>query len=119
MSTFSGESGPSPLARAGLARSVSRCANECDGRTSLRSKIGVVPQAPVLFDDTIMNNVRYAKLDATDEEVHDACKAASIHNQILGFTDGMDAEPASFAVGGSGVADNQPQATKHGLASAA
>ena len=55
---------------------------------SLRGQIGVVPQAPILFDDTIMNNVRYAKLAATDEEVHDACKAASIHEQIMGFTDG-------------------------------
>lgn len=35
-----------------------------------------------------MNNVRYAKLTATDEEVHEACKAASIHEQILTFTDG-------------------------------
>jgi ABC-type multidrug transport system fused ATPase/permease subunit len=42
----------------------------------------------VLFDDTVMNNVRYAKLDATDEEVFEACKAASIHEQILGFSDG-------------------------------
>lgn len=36
-----------------------------------------------------MNNVRYAKLSATDEEVYEACKAAAIHDQILGFTDGM------------------------------
>jgi ABC-type transport system involved in cytochrome bd biosynthesis fused ATPase/permease subunit len=55
---------------------------------SLRAQIGVVPQAPILFDDTIMNNVRYAKLTATDEEVYEACKAASIHDQILTFTDG-------------------------------
>ncbi|KAA8634633.1 hypothetical protein SMACR_02948 [Sordaria macrospora] len=55
---------------------------------SLRAQIGVVPQNPILFDDTIMNNVRYAKLTATDEEVHEACKAASIHEQILTFTDG-------------------------------
>jgi len=49
----------------------------------------VVPQDPILFDDTIMNNVRYAKLSATDEEVYEACKAASIHEQILTFADGM------------------------------
>lgn len=55
---------------------------------SLRAQIGVVPQAPILFDDTIMNNVRYAKLTATDEEVYEACKAASIHDQILTFADG-------------------------------
>lgn len=56
---------------------------------SLREQIGVVPQSPIMFDDTIMNNVRYAKLSATDEEVFDACRAACIHDQILGFTDGM------------------------------
>jgi ABC-type multidrug transport system fused ATPase/permease subunit len=55
---------------------------------SLRAQIGVVPQAPILFDDTIINNVRYAKLTATDEEVYEACKAASIHEQILTFSDG-------------------------------
>lgn len=55
---------------------------------SLRAHIGVVPQNPVLFNDTVMDNVRYAKLDASDDEVHDACKAAAIHDQIMGFTDG-------------------------------
>ena len=58
-----------------------------NGMHSLRAQIGVVPQSPVLFDDTIMNNVRYAKLTATDEEVYEACKAASIHEQILTFTE--------------------------------
>ncbi|CAK7272972.1 hypothetical protein SEPCBS57363_005417 [Sporothrix epigloea] len=57
---------------------------------SLRSHIGIVPQAPVLFNDTVMNNVRYARLNATDEEVYDACRAAAVHEQILGFSDGYD-----------------------------
>ena len=51
-------------------------------------QIGVVPQTPILFDDTIMNNVRYAKLTARDEEVFEACQAACVHEQILGFSDG-------------------------------
>ncbi|KAK3984354.1 hypothetical protein QBC44DRAFT_253066 [Cladorrhinum sp. PSN332] len=55
---------------------------------SLRAQIGIVPQSPILFDDTIMNNVRYARLTATDDEVYEACQAASIHEQIMGFTDG-------------------------------
>ncbi|KAK4193484.1 hypothetical protein QBC35DRAFT_371888 [Podospora australis] len=55
---------------------------------SLRAQVGIVPQSPILFDDTIMNNVRYARLKATDEEVYEACKAASIHDQIMGFSDG-------------------------------
>ncbi|KAM7196125.1 hypothetical protein V8F20_007160 [Naviculisporaceae sp. PSN 640] len=50
---------------------------------SLREQIGVVHQSPVLFDDTIMENVRYAKRDATDEEIYDACKAACIHEQVM------------------------------------
>lgn len=55
---------------------------------SLRSCIGVVPQNPVLFNDTVMNNVRYSKLDATDEQVIEACKAAAFHEKILTFTNG-------------------------------
>ncbi|OBS28809.1 hypothetical protein FPOA_02745 [Fusarium poae] len=55
---------------------------------SLRDRIGVVPQSPILFDDTIMNNVRYGRITATDEEVYDACKAACIHDKIKGFTHG-------------------------------
>jgi ABC-type multidrug transport system fused ATPase/permease subunit len=52
---------------------------------SLRDRIGLVPQDPILFDDTIMNNVRYAKLTASDEDVFEACRAACIHDQIMGF----------------------------------
>lgn len=55
---------------------------------SLRKNLGMVPQDPSLFNETIMNNIRYARLDATDEEVYDACKAAAIHDKIVSFTDG-------------------------------
>lgn len=55
---------------------------------SLRSCIGVVPQGPVLFNDTVMNNVRYSRLDASDELVIEACKAAAVHDKISNFTDG-------------------------------
>ena len=55
---------------------------------SLRGHIGVVPQDPSLFNESIMENVRYARLDATDEEVMEACKAASIHEKILTFSKG-------------------------------
>ncbi|KAH8894592.1 hypothetical protein GQ53DRAFT_820961 [Thozetella sp. PMI_491] len=37
-----------------------------------------------------MNNVRYARLSATDNEVFEACKAGSIYEQILTFTDGYE-----------------------------
>ncbi|PGH17817.1 hypothetical protein AJ79_00958 [Helicocarpus griseus UAMH5409] len=55
---------------------------------SLRANIGLVPQAPALFYDTILNNIRYARLDATDEEIIEACKAVALHDRILKFTDG-------------------------------
>ncbi|KAL8813951.1 MAG: hypothetical protein Q9223_006794 [Gallowayella weberi] len=55
---------------------------------SLRAQIGVVPQDPSMFNDTVMNNVRYSRLDATDEEVMEACRAAAVHDKILSFTDG-------------------------------
>lgn len=53
---------------------------------SLRACIGVVPQNAVLFNDTVINNVRYSRLDATDEQVVEACKAAAIHDKILTFS---------------------------------
>lgn len=55
---------------------------------SLRDKIGVVPQDPILFNDSIMSNIRYARLTASNEEVYDACKAAAIHDKIMAFPDG-------------------------------
>ena len=54
---------------------------------SLREKIGIVPQDTVLFNDTIMFNIRYAKPDCTDEEVYEAAKKAQIHDKILDWPD--------------------------------
>ncbi|EMA6343965.1 ABC transporter ATP-binding protein [Bacillus cytotoxicus] len=50
--------------------------------SSLRSKIGVVLQDTYLFAGTIMDNIRYGRLDASDEEVIAAAKAASAHSFI-------------------------------------
>jgi ABC-type transport system involved in Fe-S cluster assembly fused permease/ATPase subunit len=55
---------------------------------SLRENIGCVPQDPVLFNQTILQNLRYAKLDATEEEVQDACKAVALHDKIMSYTKG-------------------------------
>ncbi len=55
---------------------------------SLRDVIGVVPQDPLLFNASIMENLRYARLSASDEEVYEACGAAAIHDKILSFTEG-------------------------------
>ncbi|KAK8137790.1 ABC transporter [Apiospora sp. TS-2023a] len=56
--------------------------------SSLRQSMGIVPQAPILFDDTIINNIRYARHTASDEEIYEACKAAAIHDHIMGFSEG-------------------------------
>jgi ABC-type transport system involved in Fe-S cluster assembly fused permease/ATPase subunit len=57
-------------------------------QTSLRDNIGIVPQDTVLFNYTIDHNIRYAKLDATDEEIMQAAKHANIHDFISSLPDG-------------------------------
>ncbi|KAI1816175.1 hypothetical protein GGS20DRAFT_575620 [Poronia punctata] len=54
---------------------------------SVRRFIGVVPQDTIMFNDTLMYNLRYANQNATDEEVIAACQAASIHDKIMSFPD--------------------------------
>jgi ABC-type transport system involved in Fe-S cluster assembly fused permease/ATPase subunit len=55
---------------------------------SVRRFIGVVPQDTILFNETLMYNLKYANPNATDEDVFDACRAAAIHDRILSFPDG-------------------------------
>ena len=55
---------------------------------SLHDTIGFVTQDPHMFHDTIANNLRYAKPDATDDELVEACKAAYIHELIASLPDG-------------------------------
>ncbi|CAK7212327.1 ATP-binding cassette-type vacuolar membrane transporter Hmt1 [Sporothrix bragantina] len=55
---------------------------------SVRRHIGVVPQDTLLFNETIMYNLKYANPDVSDEEVYEACRAASIHDRILSFANG-------------------------------
>ncbi len=57
---------------------------------SLRAAIGVVPQDTVLFNDTIRYNIRYGRPDATDDEIVDAAKLASIHDFIMSTPDGYE-----------------------------
>jgi ABC-type transport system involved in Fe-S cluster assembly fused permease/ATPase subunit len=54
---------------------------------SVRRHIGVVPQDTTLFNETLMYNLKYANPAASEEEVIDACKAASIHDRIMSFPD--------------------------------
>lgn len=57
---------------------------------SLRDQIGVVAQDPHLFHETIAENLRYAKSDATDSELIAACKSAQIWNLIESLPNGLD-----------------------------
>lgn len=57
---------------------------------SLRAAIGVVSQDPHLFHDTVAENLRYARPNATDAELVEACKAAQIHEVIADLPDGYN-----------------------------
>ena len=59
---------------------------------SLRNHIGIVQQDVYLFAGTVMENIRYGKPDATDEEVLRAAKAANAHEFIMGLEDGYDTD---------------------------
>lgn len=59
-------------------------------RGELRSKIGMVLQDAVLFGGTIMDNIRYGRLDATDEEVIEAAKATYVDRFVHSLPDGYD-----------------------------
>ena len=59
---------------------------------SLREQIGVVPQDTVLFNDTILYNIRYGRPGATDEEVIEAAKLAQIHDFIEALPEGYETE---------------------------
>tara|TARA_R110002111_G_scaffold53887_1_gene93454 strand:- start:13781 stop:15535 length:1755 start_codon:yes stop_codon:yes gene_type:complete len=57
---------------------------------SLRESIGYVPQDAFLFSDSIKNNIKFGKEDATDEDVIEAAKNALVHKNIIGFNKGYD-----------------------------
>ncbi len=59
-------------------------------QASLRSAIGVVSQDPHLFHDSVGANLRYARPDATDDEIRQACRAAQILDVIDALPDGLD-----------------------------
>jgi len=70
---------------------------------SLRAQIGVVSQEPFIFSDTIANNIRYGRPDATMDEVIAAAKLANCHDFIMKLSDGYDTvaheRGAQFSVG--------------------
>ena len=72
-------------------------------RSNLREMFGMVLQDTWLFSGTIMENIRYGRLDATDEEVIAAAKAAHIHNFIMqqpgGYQMVLDEETSNVSQG--------------------
>ncbi len=62
----------------------------CLTQRSLRRSIGIVQQDVFLFADSILENIRYGKPDATMEEIVDAAKRAEIYDDILAMPDGFD-----------------------------
>jgi len=72
----------------------------------LRQRLGFVPQKAVLFNDTIANNIRYGREDATDAEVAHAAETAQALEFILAMPDGFQ---SVIAQGGTNVSGGQRQ----------
>lgn len=72
----------------------------------LRDEIAFVPQTSTLFSGTIKENLRWAKEDATEEELQEACRAACAHSFISQFPEGYDTR---IGQGGSTLSGGQRQ----------
>lgn len=59
---------------------------------SLRSQMGIMTQDNFLFSGTIRDNIRYGRLDATDEEIEEAAKAVNAHEFIMELENGYETE---------------------------
>lgn len=59
-------------------------------QSDIRNAMGVVPQQAFLFSDTIANNIRFGKQDATQEEIENAAKQAAVHENIIEFNTKYD-----------------------------
>lgn len=93
--------GPSGAGKSTIARLLFRFYDINDGeilisgqniakvtQKSLRHAIGIVPQDTVLFNDSILYNIRYAKADASEQEVFAAARLADIHDFIQSLPEG-------------------------------
>ncbi|MEG0076571.1 MAG: ABC transporter ATP-binding protein [Anaerorhabdus sp.] len=72
----------------------------------LRSRLGYVLQSPHLFSGTIKENIRFGRLDATDEEIIEACKLVNAHDFIVKLDNGYDTEVGE---GGGKLSTGQKQ----------
>lgn len=75
-------------------------------RASLRSHMGFVLQDSFLFSGTIRDNIRYGRLDATDDEIIKAAKNANAHDFIMRLPNGYDTQ---LDESGSGISQGQKQ----------
>jgi ATP-binding cassette subfamily B protein len=95
--------GPSGSGKSTLASLIPRLYDVTDGsitldgrdlrslrQDDLRARIGVVTQDPHLFHDTVGANLRYARPDATDAQLADACRSARILDVVRALPDGFD-----------------------------
>jgi subfamily B ATP-binding cassette protein MsbA len=95
--------GPSGAGKTTLVNLVGRFYDPVEGRVcvdgrdirevtvrSLREQIAVVPQEPILFGDTIRENIRYGRLDATDADIEDAARAANATEFISRMPKGIE-----------------------------
>lgn len=73
---------------------------------SLRSQMGIMLQDSFIFSGTIRQNIAYGKLDATDEEIRDACKIVGIDSYIMSLPQGYSTEVNER---GSGLSQGQKQ----------
>ncbi len=73
---------------------------------SLRSQLGIMTQDNFLFSGTIRENIRYGKLDATDEEIEEACKKVGAHDFIMKLEKGYETE---LTERGGGLSAGQKQ----------
>lgn len=87
----------------------------CNGeiRCCNPENIAYVPQTPYLFNDTIYENIRYGRLDATESEIIEAAKACNIHDFIMSTVDGYNTQ-----LGGNGTTLSGGQRQRIGIARA-
>jgi len=69
---------------------------------NLRQRIGYVPQDSFLFSDSVNNNIRFGKPEATDEDIKFFAKKASVHDDILQFSEGYETRIGERGVNLSG-----------------